>query len=443
MTQICVVGSARGAIAVAAAIDTGLLAAPAAGERIVLVTNNAQAPELVVPWHLTAAGQAVLTRFDRAIDLNADLHPYHPRAWSLSNDDLSLAEKLLRSHWSLGSGAIELVLDAVEEAPSATVARVFRGGPVTVFSDSLAGYGPTPARLLQHVSQLLQGLIYSDVLPGLKPVLMREYSVDLHPVPVSALKNVVGEMAASAASGPEPLPDYGDKPTALLLGQHISAMEPFTAEDEARLHVEMVAAAAEHGASRVAFMPYDSATLVLTGLVKEKAESLGLELSVLDGSVPAEVVAHAGRLDSVVSCFDSGLVTLEALYEVPALSVGAEKLLPRLRPFWDSSRMPLTIVDALTRPEDMYRDTAQLQRLVETVAYCMRDRAVPELRGVAEGLLGEMSFAERSRYATNNRLVALGLPPAEPPGALGLQGGLGRGAASGVRALLRKGKRRP
>ncbi|HEY5505932.1 MAG TPA: hypothetical protein VIK83_00405, partial [Coriobacteriia bacterium] len=124
MTQICMASTLFGAMTVAAGIDSGVLP-PVTGERILLASNNAAAPELVVPWHETPIAASIVARFDRVIFLNDDVHPYHPTKWKPLDEDLPMLERALRSHWRLGDGPLDLLVDTLHAPPSSTLARIF------------------------------------------------------------------------------------------------------------------------------------------------------------------------------------------------------------------------------------------------------------------------------------------------------------------------------
>jgi hypothetical protein len=85
-------------------------------------------------------------------------------------------------------------------------------------------------------------------------------------------------------------------------------------------------------------------------------------------------------------------------------------LLHRLDPFENSNRVPVTIIDALTRPDSPYRTPATMQGLVDAVGYCMQPMIVSHLRTRAERVLHGMDEAERHRYFSRRRLAELSLP---------------------------------
>jgi hypothetical protein len=409
MTQICAASTLFGAMTLAAGIDSGAVPAPAGGERILLASNSAESPELTAPWHEAPMAAGVLSRFDRVIFLNDDLRPYLPATWVPRDEDMPMLDRALRSHWALGNEPLELV------APSSSMlARIFRSADITALSVGLTGYGPLRFKQPMHVIQRLGSLAYVDLLPGVTPVALPEDDIALAPVPADAFRHVVTELVAAADDGPGPLADYSDRPTALLLGQQLSALGAISREEELLLWLEMVDAAVRHGAQRVVFKPHPAAAPAMVEWLQLRAEATGVEFVALRTPYPAEMLASAGRFDSVVSTYSTGLVTLSGMYGLVPISVGTEMLMGRLSPFASDDRIPLTIVDALTRPSAPYADAARLQGLIDAVSYCMHTGTLARLRPEALAIMTALSPEERLRYAHRPQLAELGLEPTAP-----------------------------
>jgi hypothetical protein len=410
MTQIYAASTIFGAMTLAAGIDSGVLSTVAGGERILLASSNAAAPELVVPWHRTPIAESILARFDRVIFLNDDLHPYLPAGWEPRDADLPLLERALRSHWSLRDEPLHLVV-----APSSALARIFHSASVTALTEGLAAYGPTRFKAPLHVIQRLESLAYLDLLPGVTPVRLPADDVPLAPVPADAFRAVVTELVAAANVGPEPIPDYSDRPTSLLLGQSLSALGITTQEEEVRLSLRMIDAAIEHGAERVVFKLHPTASPAIIESLRSEAKAKEAEFVVLTTSLPAEMLASKTRFDSVVSCFSTGIVTLSGMYGVTPIAVGSELLMGRIPPSANSSRIPLAIVDALTRPQTPFADPAGMQKLIDSVAYCMQPGVLAHLRPEALEFMTALPAQERLRYANRQQLADLGLILPAPP----------------------------
>ncbi len=135
---------------------------------------------------------------------------------------------------------------------------------------------------------------------------------------------------------------------------------------------------------------------------------------------------------------------MQSLFGRPVASSGTQTVLRRLTPFENSNRVPATIVDALTRMDDRYRDPAQLQLLIDAVGYAMQPKIAAHLRPRAEELLSRLDQPERDRYFARKRLIELRLPgaPAEPivRRALRSVGGVGR--AEEIRLTIKGARRR-
>lgn len=439
MTRLFLTSSLIGAMTLSAAIDSGVVP-DSDGERVLLVANNATAPELVPPWHDAPAAAPLLSHFTRVIYLNETLYPYLPATWEPRDEDVPMLERLFRTHWSLGSGPLELVVDSIDSAPGSALVQVFRQAPISVLSTGLASYGPSSPGLPLHVVQRLRELIYLEVLRGVIPVFLSEHRVRSVCVSVESFGRVV-ENVASAALDVRTTSDCGDRPTALIVGQHLSGIELLDPDEEVRLYVEMIDAAIGHGAERVVFKPHPISAPALADVLRYEAGTREVAFEVADPTLPAEAIAARCALDSVVSCFSTALVTLNRMYGVPAISTGSKQLLDRVTPYQDPRRIPLTIVDALTRPGDPYGDPGRMQQLIDTVSFCMQPRSMVRLRTTAEAFLASIPDSERRRYVKVKRLTALGLPGADDAGVRGASGTANPGwmrPITGAQRRLRK-----
>jgi hypothetical protein len=278
-------------------------------------------------------------------------------------------------------------------------------------------YGPTRDKLDPLVGTRVGRLLHLDLVPGLKPLLLTEFGVEPEIVPTDAFSTVLAE-----------LKDTGDAlPTveapALLLGQYLSALDILTAEEEENLHVRMLKGAVELGHTRVVFKPHPSAPARWSRALEKEAEKLGVDLTVLDTPVLAEVLYQRMRPALVAGCFSTALLTASALYGLPVARIGTETLLERLAPYENSNRVPVTIVDALLPEltarkavEDQRRgmDVEDLNALVRAVGFAMQPKIHPGLRSEAEGYLSRHLNPHTWRYFKRRRLTALALPGAVP-----------------------------
>ncbi|GAA1710119.1 alpha-2,8-polysialyltransferase family protein [Isoptericola hypogeus] len=432
-TQLVVASTLFGAMTAAAAADDGLLGRPD-GERVLLVVNNAPAPELTPAVDEIRGAGPVLARFDRVVHLTDLLAPVHPSDWNPGTRELPALERLLRRYWDLGDGRVELVCESIWVNPARALARVFHDAPVTVYADGLMSYGPTRDALPLDVSQRLGGLLHLDLVPGLRPVLLSEHGVAPTVVPATAFRALVDEIVAATgptATGPTAAVPTATGPTAtgptavgahggaapggprrpaVVVGQYLAALGLVTAEEEAAMHAQMIRAAVDAGAGAVRFKPHPSAPPGMRRPLEDAAAELGVPLEIVDDPLPVEVLLARADHVAVVGCFSTALATAPAVMGVPSVAVGTALLLERLEPFQNSNRIPLTVVDAVHRDDRRYADVADLQGLVDAVAHVMQPRLLADRRPAAEAFLAGAPDAERRRYVATRRLTTLGLP---------------------------------
>ncbi|GAB3518204.1 polysialyltransferase family glycosyltransferase [Arthrobacter monumenti] len=431
MTVLIVASTMYQCMSLAAAADAGQLTADGE-ERILVLANSSQVPEVTGRLQNSPGFELVAARFDRVLDLAELIYPRRPQQFSPAHEDLRMWQTLLRSHWSLGTEPIRLVLDSVHVNPGIALARIFTGATLTVHSDGLMVYGPTRTPLGLDISQRLDELLYLDLVPGLQPQLLREHGITTTAIPRDALRAVIDELAEGSAVdlsssevsagnltgvGTGNLTDNVNR-TALILGQYLTELRLIDSDEEAELHRGMLEAAAGLGIKRCVFKPHPSAGRKATHELAEAATKLGLEFVVLDVAVPAEVVLALLSPDAVVGTFSTAMATARFLFGIETVAVGTELMLERLTPYENSNRIPVTIIDAvlvrgMTAPEDAGQ---HLQPLVEAVAYCMQPVNLATLRPMAMRYLSTAAGTENLRYFKRRRLTALDLPGSMPAG---------------------------
>ncbi|GAA3685666.1 alpha-2,8-polysialyltransferase family protein [Arthrobacter ginkgonis] len=414
MIQLVAASTMFQVVSLAAMVDAGVL--PDADERVLVLANGAQQPELSPRIQDIAGFAALATRFDRVVDLAELMWPRRPAQFSPRRDELPLWERLLRSHWGLGTGPVQLVVESIQVNPAIALCRIFHDAPILVHSDGLMSYGPTRNKLSLPLRQRLDGIVYVDLVPGLEPLLLREHRPHRTAVGLDALAAAFGEVADAAPELPalaaEPA---AGGPTALVLGQYLADLGILTVEEEAGLHRDMLRAALRRGARTVVFKPHPSSRPSVARRLSDDAGELGLGFVLLDSPVLAETAIAKMRPDVVVSCFSTALATARYVFGIECEAVGTELLLERLTPYENSNRIPVTLIDALlvrsvpAPAEDPAGTGGQLQRLVETVAYCMQSKQLPELRATAEEFL-RTGLPQQARYFRRRRLAALDLP---------------------------------
>ncbi|GGW35879.1 alpha-2,8-polysialyltransferase family protein [Streptomyces caelestis] len=411
-TQIFCASTLYGVATLAAAIDSDLFEEP--DRRVLLVFNNSATPETTPALDEMPGFAPLREHFDDVLSWNDAIRPFHPGAWTPRSDDIPLFERYLRMLWGLGDDRVSLVLESIQVAPALTVAQLFTDAPIDVYADGLMSYGPTRNKLDPLVGTRVRRLLHLDLVPGLTPMLLTEFEVPARLVPSPAFLKVLGEVTATV---PE-LPDLpGD--AALLLGQYLSALNILSPEEEEDLHVRMMRGAVARGHRAVVFKPHPTAPARYSRALETEAEKLGVDLTVLDTPVLAEVLFDRARPALVVGCFSTALFTASVFYELPVARLGTELLLERLTPYQNSNRIPTTLADALLPDLDGGKGDGLLPAellsdLVTAVGFTMQPQIYPDLRPQAEQFLSRHLGPRTRRYFKKRRLTSLGLPGGIP-----------------------------
>ena len=409
-TQIFCASTLYGAATLAAAIDAGLFR-PAA-RRLLVVCNNAASPELHPSIDLMPGFEQLRDRFDDLVSWNETIAPFHPSGWSPRSDDTPLWERHLRLAWDLGDDSVEVTVESIQVNPALAITEIFTGAPLTVYADGLMSYGPTRSKIDPMIGSRVRRLLHLDLVPGLKPLLLTEFGVEPELVPNQAFTRVLDTLADTAEDIETP-----SVPPALVLGQYLSALGILSEREEEELHLTMVRGAAALGHTHVVFKPHPAAPAVWSRLLEDEAKKSGVELTVLDSPILAEVLYQRLKPALVIGCFSTALFTATAFYGIPVARTGTDVLLERLAPYQNSNRVPVTIVDALLAPLDddgSYRPEENLGDLIKTVGYAMQAQIYPNLRPAAERYLSQHLNQRTWRYFKRRRLTALGLPGAIP-----------------------------
>lgn len=413
-TRIYCASTLYGVATLAAAIDSDLFTET--DRELLLVFNNSTNPETAPALDEMPGFAPLRGHFDAVLSWNEAIRPFHPGAWTPRPDDIPLFERYLRLLWDLGDDRVELALESIQVAPALTVAQLFTGAPVDVYADGLMSYGPTRNKIDPLVGTRVRRLLHLDLVPGLTPMLLTEFDVPAHVVPTSAFRKVMGELATSV---PE-LPVLPDNP-ALLLGQYLSALNILSPTEEEDLHVRMMRGAAARGHRTIVFKPHPAAPARYSRALETEAGELGVDLTVLDTPVLAEVLFEKSRPALVVGCFSTALFTASVLYDLPVARIGTEPLLERLAPYQNSNRVPVVLADALLpdlegRPGEDPVPADALNGLVTAVGYTMQPQIQRPQRPAAERYLSQHLGPRARRYFRKKRLASLGLPGGVPEG---------------------------
>ncbi|GAA1300697.1 hypothetical protein Psi02_27560 [Planotetraspora silvatica] len=408
MTQVFHASRFFGAMTLAAAIDAGAFG-PAAGQRrVLLVSNNADIPEITLPLDKTPGFAALRDRFDAIYSWNEIIAPLHPSDWKARAVEAPLFGRLLESH--LGIDTLdELVLESVIVSPARTLPGLFKDCRLTIYADGLMAHSPTRDPLPAEISARITRLIHLDLLPGLTPLLLSEHGVPPEALPAAAFRRVVEQVAATETGEVE-----GD---AVILGQYLSSLGILTTDEEADLHAAMLGALKARGHRTVVFKPHPAAGRRQSMRLKHVADELGMRLVSAGEHTPAEALFARLRPALVVSCFSTALATARQFFGLPVATMGTDLLLERLAPYENSNRIPVTIVDAsvprlaadgsLTEPPPV-----DVKALTDAVAYCMQSDRHAGLREAARAYVKANGSA---RYFKMRRLEALDLVPEPEP----------------------------
>ncbi|MFD5631742.1 MULTISPECIES: alpha-2,8-polysialyltransferase family protein [unclassified Streptomyces] len=411
-TQIFCASTLYGAATLAAAIESDQFAE--ADRRLLLVFNNSATPETTPAVDEMPGFASLSDHFDGVLSWNEAIRPFHPGAWSPRPDDIPLFERYLRLLWDLGDDRVELVLESIQVSPAFTVAQLFTGAPIDVYADGLMSYGPTRNKLDPLVGTRVRRLLHLDLVPGLTPLLLTEFDVPAEIVPSDAFLKVLSGLGGAVPELPA-LPDN----SALLLGQYLSALNILSPDEEEDLHVRMMRGAVDRGHRAIVFKPHPTAPARYSRALETEAGKLGVDLTVLDTPVLAEVLFEKTRPALVVGCFSTALFTASVLYDLPVARIGTEPILDRLTPYQNSNRVPVALADALlpdlegkkgndTLPDD------QLTGLVIALGFTMQPQIHPKLRPAAERFLSQHFGPRTQRYFKRRRLTSLGLPGGIP-----------------------------
>ena len=411
-TRIYCVSTLYGAATLAAALDSDCFEDE--DRSLLLVFNNSATPETTPPVDEMPGFEPLRDHFDAVLSWNEAIRPFHPGAWTPRADDVPLFERYLRLLWNLGDDRVELVVESIQVAPALTVAQLFTDAPVHVYADGLMSYGPTRNKIDPLVGTRVRRLLHLDLVPGLTPRLLTEFDVPAEVVPTETFLKVMGELTASVDDLPV-LPDN----SALLLGQYLSALGILSPEEEEDLHVRMMRGAVERGHRSIVFKPHPTAPARYSRALETEAAKLGVDLTVLDLPVLAEVLFEKSQPGLVVGCFSTALFTASAFYGLPVARIGTEPLLDRLTPYQNSNRVPVVLADGLV-PDleggkgERTLPAATLGGLLDALSYTMQPQIYPPLRTAAERYLSKHLTPRTKRYFRRKRLTALGLPGGLP-----------------------------
>ncbi|KTR75458.1 hypothetical protein NS234_14815 [Microbacterium oxydans] len=424
MTQVFALHSAYGLATAVAAMDAGLIDDEVRGERILVPFTSSTVPETVTGIADDAALGPLRARFDRAEPLDEMLMPRHPRSWEPKAADLPMLERLFARAWGVDPRDLELFVQSPQVAPARTLMALFPRARITIIGDGLMTYAPMRVRVPYPVAARIERVVHADVVPGVEP-LVGSPGARIVPVPPASFAAVLRETDTGESSLPEASPS-----TVLVLGQYLSALGLVSVAEEIDLQQRLIDRAAQWRPRRIVFKPHPGAPPLVTAAVGARASEQGIDFVEYRGPLAAELLAERIDALAVVAGFSTALPTVHTLFGRAIGSAGNDAVLAALKPFENSNRIPVTLVDAMTREGSPYADPARLQLLIDAVGYAMQPKIAGHLRGRAEELLHDLDPAERDRYFSPRRLADLRLPGAPVENAvrraLRPAGGVGR-----------------
>lgn len=340
--QLCEISTRFGLTMLLALIEAGRL--QASGPRVLLVSNHSHDPEAGDPLLDFARSASTVARvFDHVVSLNQLIAPLHPAGWRAPKDPIDqLALKSLLEA-AIGQGPVtQLVAESIQTPPSATLAQICADAEVQVYADGLMVYSPTRSALPVSVLSRIGGLHYPDLVPGLRPALLREAAVVPRPLDTAALRAAFA-LLASDAPLPAGLPALDDVP--VFLGQYLTSLNLCTPEEEALIYASGLYAMSERmGSRRVVFRPHPSFPAGQVAALLRHPLLAGLDVDIFDTAQPLESALLAARPACLASVFSTGLVAGSAIFGLPGYSHGTEQFLNRLTPWENSNRVPAALV---------------------------------------------------------------------------------------------------
>ncbi|MFF1276533.1 polysialyltransferase family glycosyltransferase [Streptomyces marokkonensis] len=421
-TQIFQVSTLYGAATLAAALDAGLFGPREEARRVLLVSNNAAVPETALRLDEMHGYGPLAGRFDTVVSWNEAISPYHPSTWGPRGNDTVLWQRAFRLLWGVDEReTVELAVESIQVNPARALVAIFSESAVDVYADGLMSYGPTREKLPLTLARRIRRLLHLDLIPGLRPLLLSEYGVEPVIVPDGAFRGVLDEISGDAADDPRLAPVLDEAPTAVLLGQYLAAINILSAREEEDLHVRMLTGAVRAGHRSVVFKPHPTAPAGYSAALSKAAADAGVRLTVLDAPLLAETLYQHCRPELVVGCFSTAMVTASAYYDVPVARVGTDLVMGRLKPYPNSNRVPLAVIDHLVPDLERGETPAvvgpapdTLSPLVRSIGFCMQPKTYASLREPTADWLRAHLADTPGHYFPELRLAELSLPGSTP-----------------------------
>ncbi|WP_169514105.1 polysialyltransferase family glycosyltransferase [Jonesia quinghaiensis] len=395
-------------LAVCAALKHGSIPRPT-GKSVLLICNNAKIPE-THPFIVAPELHGLVEQhFDTVVHLNDLTHPLRPVDFSPARAHVHIWRRLLATYLGVpASPAVRLFLESVQTNPARALSEIFYDSPLSVHADGLMVYSPSRQRFSPQFLARVDQVIYLDMRPGVRPMLLNESSAAHVAVPTSSIRDIVE--AQLTDTNTQPAGEY-----ALILGQYVAALSIISRAEEDALYLAMIDHAIAAGHREIVFRMHPSAPPFSPHVLRDHAQSQGVQFHVDTSSCPVEFMVARRLPAMVLSIFSTGMVTASQAFSIPGVAIGTDLLLERLSPFQNSNRIPVTICDLLYAPDTLAAPampTAEVQQTIEAVSYCMQPQINPQLREQAEAFIAnhplDHTFPWR-RYIKKKRAESLGL----------------------------------
>ena len=421
MSQIFLASTSFGAMNLAAAIDDGILpSVHGSTDRVLLVSTNSTVPESTTPLSLMPGFEAIARRFDRVVDWNAVLAPFTPPSFKGFGEP-AVVSRWLHSYLRLDDRPVELILESIQVHPARGLADLFVTANITMYSDGLMSYGPTRVGLPVSLGTRIDRLVYLDLLPGVRPRLLREFDVETTAISDASFQAVLAEtaeLAPQAALTARML--RRRSATALVLGQYLGALGIVSKSEELEIYTSIATAAAAAGHEVIAFKPHPTAPPVF-GEITARAAELGVDVVEIPGDISVEHVLHYWQPALVAGCFSTGLLVAERYFGLDIVADGTDLVLGRLEPTANSNRVPLTVIDAVVPRVadgsgivesriDRSMGPDAVQSVVDVTAFLMQPRLHARFKPEIDQQVRGMEPSVRDRYVGDQMIRRHHLP---------------------------------
>lgn len=407
MALLLHVSGPSAALVLAAALEAGVLGDATRTAGTPAGTGPAQEPRVLVLDSSTPGGAAVQEGWVAGLYTHLAT-----RCHDLADAPLntrSLPERVAPSR---------LFLDPAAPRTASAVARAWPDAAITLHGDGLAVLSPTPSDLDAGLVDRAGELLFTELLPGLRPLLLLERDLPTRPIPLAAVGAAADRFAGHA--GAPALPDdvattLAGATVCLALAGPLPNLGKAHAAESTRLAGRMVRAAQDGGATALVLAPSPGVDAAWSALLQDTARTEGLRCAILPTSWPAEV-AHAllsPRLTVAVA--SPALPFLQRERGARVRSVATGRLLPRLDSASDPARIPLAVIDATLRrgvpapaDEEKTHSPARLQRVLDALGFGVAPQLLPSLREEAARTVRQEP-ALRDAYLPRKRLKKLRL----------------------------------